>query len=97
MIYKCFAVKDKALDSYSAPFTQATVEAGQRMWRDLVMFEGGENNRYARNPEDYSLYLLGEYDDTTGQMIALETPMQISNATDVISDKPTTQLAEVSQ
>lgn len=66
MKYIVFAIKDKALDSYSAPFTQATVEAGLRMWRDLVLF-GSEDNRYRRSPEDFTLYMVGEYDDDSAQ------------------------------
>lgn len=66
MKYIVFAIKDKALDSFSAPFTQATVDAGLRMWRDLVLF-GGEDNRYRRSPQDFTLYMVGEYDDDTAQ------------------------------
>jgi len=67
MNYKAFSIKDKALDSYSAPFTQATLEAGLRMFREIVTF-GDENNRYRRAPEDYVLYMVGEFDDTEAKM-----------------------------
>lgn len=77
MKYKMFAVKDKALDSYSAPYTQATVEAGIRMFRDLVQF-GEANNQYRRSPEDYSLYLIGEYDDVTGHTLNEEVVQLVS-------------------
>lgn len=66
MKYIVFAIKDKALDSFSAPFTQATIEAGLRMWRDLVLF-GSEDNRYRRTPEDFTLYMVGEFDDDTAE------------------------------
>jgi len=84
MIYKMFAVKDKALDTYSAPFTQATIEAGLRMWRDLVMF-GQDDNRYKRSPEDFCLYMVGEYDDVTGQTTTA-VPTRMSSAAEVLAE-----------
>ena len=87
MIYKLFAVKDKALDSYSAPFTQATIEAGIRMWRDLVLY-GQEENRYRRSPEDYCLYMLGEFDDSTGQTTPA-VPVRLASANEVLAENTT--------
>jgi len=84
MIYKMFAVKDKALDTYSAPFTQATIEAGLRMWRDLVMF-GQDDNRYKRSPEDYCLYMVGEYDDESGQTNPA-VPVRLASAAEVLAE-----------
>lgn len=79
-----FAIKDKALDSYSAPFTQATLEAGLRMWRDLVMFEQQEN-RYKRSPEDFTLYMVGEYDDTTG-LCTDTVNVRIASAAEILTE-----------
>jgi len=84
MNYKVFAIKDKALDSYSAPFTQATIEAGLRMWRDLVLF-GQDDNRYKRSPEDFTLYMLGEFNDETGELIEAVN-VRIASATEVLSE-----------
>jgi len=84
MKYKVFAVKDKALDSFSAPYTQPTIEAGLRMWRDLVLF-GQEDNRYKRSPEDFTLYMIGEYEDSTAQLTE-ETPVWIASATEVLAE-----------
>lgn len=86
MIFKMFAVKDMALNTFSAPFAQQTMEAGQRMWRDLVMF-GSEDNRYKRHPEDYCLYLVGEYDDDTAELMKIDRPMRIQSAAEML--KPT--------
>lgn len=86
MKYLLFAVKDKALDSYSAPFAQATIEAGLRMWRDLVMF-GEAENRYRRSPDDFCLYHIGEYDDETGELTnENEKTWRLSTATEVINE-----------
>jgi len=84
MKYKVFAVKDKALDSFSAPYTQPTIEAGLRMWRDLVLF-GQEDNRYKRSPEDFTLYMIGEYEDSTA-VLTEATPVWIASATEVLAE-----------
>lgn len=79
-----FAIKDKALDSYSAPFTQATLEAGLRMWRDLVMFEQ-QDNRYKRTPEDFTLYMIGEYDDENGTCTDTAN-VRIASAAEILAE-----------
>lgn len=93
MKYRVFAVKDKALDSFSSPFTQATVEAGVRMFRDLVAF-GSENNHYRRSPGDYSLWLIGEYDDSTGDMQTLAEKVVVSSALEVLAEVAKPQQTE---
>lgn len=87
MIYKIFAIKDKALDSYSAPFTQPTIEAGLRMWRDLVMFSQ-EDNRYRRSPDDYTMYMVGEFDDDTATFTETAN-VRIASANEVIIEATT--------
>lgn len=67
MKLKLFAIKDNALDAFGPTFQQATVSAGLRTFKDLVTY-GDESNRYRRNPEDYVLYQVGEYDDESGQL-----------------------------
>lgn len=85
MKYSMFSIKDKALDTYSAPFMQATADAGIRMFRDLVMF-GSDDNKYRRSPEDYSLYLVGEFDDETAAMANVEKPILLTSATETIGE-----------
>jgi len=85
MKYSLFSIKDKALDTYSAPYMQATADAGIRMFRDLVYF-GDENNRYKRSPEDYTLYIVGEFDDETAELANLEKPILLTSATEMIGE-----------
>lgn len=84
MKLKTFAIKDKALDSYGATFQQPTIDSAIRMFGDLVKF-GDENNRYRRNPEDYSLYLVGEFDDSTAENTDLEN-LQIASAVEILAE-----------
>lgn len=85
MKLKTFAIKDKALDAYGATFQQPTIEAGYRMFENVILY-GDENNRYKKNPEDYTLYFVGEYDDATGELINKENIM-LSSAIEVITKR----------
>lgn len=87
MIFKVFTVKDKALDNYSGPFTQSTIEAGLRMWREIVMF-GPADNRYKRSPEDFTLYMVGEFDDETATFTDTVN-VRIASAKEVLIDTTT--------
>lgn len=84
MILKTFAIKDKALDTFGATFQQPTIDAGLRMFREVVLF-GDENNRYKRNPEDYSLYYVGEYNDDSGELVNADNIM-LSSAVEIITE-----------
>ena len=87
MLLKVFAVKDKAMDSYSAPFTQATMESGIRMFRELVTYDQTDN-KYKRSPEDYSLYYIGEYNDATGEMMSHDV-QRLSSVVELLTEKET--------
>jgi len=87
MLLKVFAIKDKAIDSYSAPFTQATIESGIRMFRELITYDQTEN-KYRRSPEDYALYYIGEYNDVTGEMMSHEI-QRLSSVVEIITEKET--------
>jgi len=88
-----FAVKDKALDTYSSPFIQATVEAGLRMFRDAVLFNS-EQNHYQRSPEDYTLYMIGTYDDEKAEVVSTEnTAMQ--SAVEIMAERRPENVAQV--
>lgn len=84
MILKTFAIKDKVLDAFGATFQQPTVEAGLRMFREVVLF-GNDENRYRRNPQDYSLYFVGEFNDETGELVDKENIMMCT-ATELLAE-----------
>jgi len=66
MIHKMFAIHDLAAGAYLPPFTlhqpAMAVRAFANMTNDIT-------HAFGKNPEDYSLYLIGEYDDTNSKII----------------------------
>lgn len=79
MITQVVAIKDRALDAFGVPFNVHAVGQAIRSFHDEVNRNpgAGENDIY-RHPDDYDLYHLGSYDNTTGQYTNLPEPKQIA-------------------
>lgn len=66
MIQKMFAAYDSAAKAYLSPFQLPREEMAIRAFTDVV---NSQNHDFANHPEDYALFLLGEFDNRTGQFI----------------------------
>ena len=60
MKHKVFSVYDSKVEAYHVPFFAPTVGAAIRMFADAV---GDSGSQFAKHAEDYTLFLIGEYDD----------------------------------
>lgn len=58
------AIKDRALDAFMRPFFAQTKGQAIRMFNDEV--NNNQSPMFA-HPDDYDLYYLGMWDDTTGE------------------------------
>lgn len=76
-------VKDRALDIYNLPFTQQTVAQAVRGFTDEVNSDPSRSG-VAQHPDDYDLYLIGHYDDTTGALHPLEQLELVVRGKDLI-------------
>lgn len=68
MRYKVVAIRDRAIDTYSQPVFVPSLGGAIRSFGDEVKRPHTEErpNPLNRHPEDYDLFLLGEFDDQTG-------------------------------
>lgn len=66
MIQKMFAAYDSAAKAYLSPFQLPREEMAIRAFTDVV---NSKNHDFANHPEDYALFLLGEFDNRTGQFL----------------------------
>lgn len=67
MKHKIYAVHDIKAEVFNLPYFSTNEAVALRI------FQGGVNDRTTdlnRNPEDYSLHCLGEYDMETGKITA---------------------------
>nr|AVQ10164.1 nonstructural protein [Gokushovirinae environmental samples] len=77
MRLKIFTIRDSKGETYNTPFFQKTHGEAERNFRELVK---DEKSMVAKYPDDFDLYYLGEYDDTNGNIISLETPQHMVKA-----------------
>lgn len=76
-----FAVRDRAADTFGAPFCEVARGRAIRAFSDEINRVHTENQLY-QHPEDFDLYELGEFDDSTGVFIT-GTPKQLAVGKDL--------------
>lgn len=74
-------IRDRASDLYGQPFLVVARGQAIRTFTDEINRNEQGNGLY-QHPEDYDLYELGTYDDTTG-LYATATPSMICVGKDV--------------
>ena len=65
------AVRDRAADAYMRPFFVPTIGMAVRSFGDEVQRAATDNPMWS-HPEDYDLYLLGQFDEDTGRFLCEE-------------------------
>lgn len=75
-----FSIYDRKPKRYSLPFFQVTIEAASREFKNLVNDPQSSLNK---NPEDYTLFQIGEFDETEGTLTS--STIAIVDASEVIT------------
>lgn len=60
------AIQDRAMQAYNRPFYVPALGAAMRSFTDETNRAAQDNQMY-QHPEDFELWLLGEFEDTNGQ------------------------------
>lgn len=83
-----YSIRDAKAEYFATPFFQATHGLAERQFTDLVNNEKSQVYKY---PQDFDLYHLGTYDDSTGKIFPLDTPVHQLKAIQVLKsqDQPT--------
>jgi hypothetical protein len=76
---KAFAIYDAKVKNYTKPEFFMTTEQAIRAFANSCKQEGSS---LGMNPEDYSYWELGSYDQEKGTLASLTAPTQIARATD---------------
>lgn len=77
MILKVFSVRDIKSGIFHPPFFKSTHGVAERDFRTMVT---DDKTTIAKNPEDFDLFYLGEYDDQIGKFECLDTPQHMLSA-----------------
>lgn len=76
---KVIAVFDKAIDAFNRPMFVPAVGLAVRSFQDEIAREAPDNPMFA-HPQDFSLFLLGEYDESSGRFTCLDVPERVAEA-----------------
>lgn len=78
---KVFCVHDVKAGAYLPPFVMPTTPMAVRWFSDLVR---EPKHAFAMNPEDYTLFEIGEYDDMTGVITMRKDAQPLGRALDFV-------------
>ena len=73
MKYVVVSIKDRAADAFGRPAFVPSVGVAIRSFSDEVNRNDSENQMYA-HPDDFDLFELASYDDSTGIVEMLDQP-----------------------
>lgn len=78
---KMFAVRDKKVGIFMKPFFDVHTGQALRSWEEACSAKESPFNKF---PLDFSFFQLGEFDDLTGSLNILESPLELSSAAEVL-------------
>lgn len=79
-ILQCVAIRDVKSDAFNLPATVPSLGLAIRSFTDEVN-RSDANNAMNRHPSDFSLYHIGQYDDSTGTLVPISPPTLLIEAT----------------
>jgi len=79
------AIKDEAVDTYGLPLFFRTIAEARRMFTNEV---NNPESRINRNPEDFTMYHIGVYNDEAGEVQGSK-PEKLARALDVLKGAAT--------
>jgi hypothetical protein len=85
MKLKIFTIFDSAASAFKQPFFMHNNGIAIRAFSDLVNSDD-QNVEIAKHPEQFTLFHIGEYDDSTGSIVPLDTPISVSTGVELIED-----------
>lgn len=76
MVCKMFAVLDTKVEAYQAPMSFRTRGQAIRAFQEAC---SDNNTQFHKHPDDFVLFEIGEYDETTGMLLPYEAKVPIGS------------------
>lgn len=70
------AVKDKKIGMFDSPFVVRHPGEAMREFDTVIK---DTNTKFGKNPEDFDLYQIGTYDESTGELETISPPTHLSS------------------
>lgn len=84
-----FSVYDSKAEAYLPPFFLPTKASALRAFGDAAV---DPKHQFAAHPEDYTLFELGTYDESTGVIVPHEVKIGLGSALDFCRETPITSI-----
>ncbi len=81
MILNAYAIFDSKAEAFNSPFFRPTRGQAIREFTEVCNDSASSINKY---PEDFTLFHIGSYDDSTGLFTALPTPISLGLALEFV-------------
>lgn len=81
-LYKMFSVKDVKTGLFANPVMAVNLPAMQRMLHEVL---SSGTHQFAKYPEDFVLYEIGEFDDQSGFIRPTEVPISLFVLNDLLA------------
>lgn len=82
MKLQAFAAYDSAVEAFMPPFFARSKGEAMRSFSDAC----SDNGRFAPHLGHYSLFHLGEFDDTNGLIVPVTPPYQLLTGLEAVTD-----------
>lgn len=79
-----FTVYDSAAEVYLPPFFVPNIGLATRAFEDCI---NSKEHQFGKHPHDYTLFILGDYDQSTG-LFNTNAPKSIGNGLQFVKAKP---------
>lgn len=83
MIHRFFSIYDAAAAAYLPPFLLPNNAMALRSFSDCA---NDNNHAFARNPADYTLFCVGEFNDETAELLYLPHHEKLANALTLVDN-----------
>jgi len=95
MVNKMYTVYDSKAEAFLVPFFMRTKGEALRAWQQAV---NDEQTQFSKYPSDFTLFEIGEYDDSTGTVVMHEAKISLGSALEFkkVVDVVSTPVAPVS-
>jgi hypothetical protein len=91
MKLKLFVVYDSKTESYGVPFFRDFTANALREWSEVASSKSDKQNQIAKFPADFTLFEIGEYDQSTGTVNMYDVKFSHGTALEHIKDNPVLQ------
>ena len=82
MKHEMFAIYDSKAHAYLPPFIMHQTEMALRVFGDCI---NDLEHQFGKNPGDYTLFHIGEYDDNKGKVTTQKLNISLANGVELIN------------